>query len=45
MRAWVRVVSPAAYEEYVQQKRRDLAAAQKYVERKVAEAVTQGLQP
>ena len=45
MRAWVRVVSPAAYEQYVQQKRRDLAAAQEYVERKVAEAVTQGLEP
>ena len=28
MRAWVRVVSPAAYERYVRQKREELAAAQ-----------------
>ncbi|HXE98901.1 MAG TPA: cytochrome c oxidase subunit II [Solirubrobacterales bacterium] len=42
MRAWVRVVSPAAYEDYVQRKRTELRAAQGYVLRRVAKSAIQG---
>ena len=45
MRAWVRVVSPAAYEQYVQRKRSELAAAQRVVARRLAEGATQGAGP
>jgi cytochrome c oxidase subunit 2 len=36
MRAWVRVVSPDAYKAYIQQKKKDLATAQRIVQRAVA---------
>jgi cytochrome c oxidase subunit 2 len=45
MRAWVRVVSPEAYQQYINQQRRDLAAAQEYVREKVDQRAVQGLQP
>ncbi len=45
MRAWVRVVSPDAYEQYVDQQARDLAAAQGYVQSQVDQTSTPGLQP
>jgi cytochrome c oxidase subunit II len=45
MRAWVRVVSPDAYKQYVQQQERDLAAAQGYVKRKVTQGATPGVAP
>ena len=45
MRAWVRVVSPAAYEQYVRQKRQELAAAQADVQRRVTPSATAGPQP
>jgi cytochrome c oxidase subunit 2 len=45
MRAWVRVVSPAAYERYVRQKRRELGRAQAEVQRRVAGIATPGAQP
>lgn len=45
MRAWVRVVSPAAYEQYVQQKEEKLADAQADVQRRVTPSATQGPQP
>jgi cytochrome c oxidase subunit II len=45
MRAWVRVVSPTAYEHYVERKRRELAAAQGYVKRRVAKSAVQGSGP
>ncbi len=45
MRAWVRVVSPEAYEQFVQQKKADLSAAQKYVQRKVDQNAIPGLAP
>jgi cytochrome c oxidase subunit II len=45
MRAWVRVVSPDAYRQYVRRQRRDLAAAQRYVEQKVTQSALPGLQP
>jgi cytochrome c oxidase subunit II len=45
MRAWVRVVSPDAYQQFVQQKRKDLRAAQNYVERKVTQNAIPGLTP
>ncbi len=45
MRAWVRVVSPTAYEEYVRQKRQELAAAQADVQRRVTPRATAGAQP
>jgi hypothetical protein len=35
MRAWVRVVSPTAYEQYVRQKREELTKAQEDVQRRV----------
>jgi cytochrome c oxidase subunit 2 len=45
MRAWVRVVSADAYQQYLRQKALDLAAAQKYVERKVTQSATPSVQP
>jgi cytochrome c oxidase subunit 2 len=45
MRAWVRVVSPDAYQQYVQQQADDLAAAQRYVQRQVTQSAIPGLQP
>jgi cytochrome c oxidase subunit 2 len=45
MRAWVRVVSPDAYQQYVQQQADDLAAAQRYVKRKVTQSGTPGVAP
>jgi cytochrome c oxidase subunit II len=35
MRAWVRVVSPEQYLRFIHRKRREIAAAQQYVQRKV----------
>jgi cytochrome c oxidase subunit 2 len=45
MRAWVRVVSPDAYQQYVEQQKLDLAAAQRYVARQVTQSAIPGLQP
>jgi cytochrome c oxidase subunit 2 len=45
MRAWVRVVSPTAYQQYVKGKRNELAAAQRYVQRRVAKSAVQGSGP
>jgi cytochrome c oxidase subunit 2 len=45
MRAWVRVVSPEAYQQYVRQRKRDLAAAQGYVQQKVTQSAIPGLEP
>lgn len=45
MRAWVRVVSPEAYEAFVRQKRDDLAAAQEYVQDRVSQNEIPGLTP
>jgi cytochrome c oxidase subunit II len=45
MRAWVRVVSPDAYRQFVGQKRSDLKAAQDYVRKKVTQNAIPGLQP
>jgi cytochrome c oxidase subunit 2 len=45
MRAWVRVVSPAAYKRYVARKRIELGAAQRVVERRLAEGAIQGAGP
>jgi cytochrome c oxidase subunit 2 len=45
MRAWVRVVSPNAYRQYVLKKRDDLAAAQRYVQQKVTQNAIPGLRP
>ena len=44
MRAWVHVVTPRAYQQFVASKRRQLAAAQDYVEKKLHEgAATEAL--
>jgi heme/copper-type cytochrome/quinol oxidase subunit 2 len=43
MRAWVNVVSADAYQQFVQQKRSDLKAAQGYVQRKVTQNAIPGL--
>ena len=45
MRAWVRVVSPDAYRQFLRQKRSDLAAAQRYVQQKVTQNKIPGLRP
>jgi cytochrome c oxidase subunit 2 len=45
MRAWVRVVSPATYEQYLERKRRELAAAQRVVQEQVAEGARPGGSP
>ncbi|OLE38351.1 MAG: hypothetical protein AUG48_02150 [Actinobacteria bacterium 13_1_20CM_3_68_9] len=45
MRAWVRVVSPDAYRQFVRQKRSDLKAAQSYVQQKVTKNAIPGLGP
>jgi len=45
MRAWVRVVSPEAYRQYIRRQRLDLAAAQGYVQRKVTQSAIGGLEP
>jgi heme/copper-type cytochrome/quinol oxidase subunit 2 len=45
MRAWVRVVSPDAYRQFVRQKRSDLKAAQNYVQQKVTKNAIPGLGP
>ena len=43
MRGWVHVVSPEAYQQFVKQKRSDLAAAQRYVQQKVTQNAIPGL--
>ena len=40
MRAWVHVVTPQAYEKFIDRKREDLSAAQDYVARKLGESGT-----
>jgi cytochrome c oxidase subunit 2 len=45
MRAWVRVVTPDAYQQYVRQKREELAAAQRDVQRRVTGTVSGGPRP
>lgn len=40
MRAWVHVVTPQAYQQFIANKRRQLAAAQDYVEKKLGEGGT-----
>jgi cytochrome c oxidase subunit 2 len=45
MRAWVRVVSPEAYEAFVRLKRDDLSAAQEYVQDRVSRNEIPGLTP
>jgi cytochrome c oxidase subunit 2 len=45
MRAWVRVVSREAYQQYIRQQKRDLAAAQAYVQERVDQRAVPGLQP
>lgn len=45
MRAWVRVVSPEAYQQYVQQKEEELVAAQEDVQRRVTRPPTGGQRP
>jgi cytochrome c oxidase subunit 2 len=45
MRAWVRVISPDAYQQFVQQKKEELAAAQAYVQKKVTQSAVPGLAP
>jgi cytochrome c oxidase subunit 2 len=45
MRAWVRVVGPDAYEQYVQQQADDLAAAQSAVQPQVTQSATPEAQP
>ncbi len=42
MRAWVRVVSPDAYQQYVRRQRLHLALAQRYVQRKVTQSASRG---
>jgi cytochrome c oxidase subunit 2 len=45
MRAWVHVVSPDAYQQYISQQKRDLATAQGYVQDRVGQGATPGLEP
>jgi cytochrome c oxidase subunit 2 len=45
MRAWVRVVSPDAYRQFVTQQRSELAKAQAYVQQKVTQNAIPGLKP
>jgi cytochrome c oxidase subunit 2 len=45
MRTWVRVVSPDAYQGYVDRQRRDLATAQGYVQDRVGQTATPRLEP
>ena len=45
MRAWVRVVSPEAYRQYIRRQRLDLALAQRYVQRKVTQSAIPRLEP
>ena len=42
MRAWVRVVSPQQYQRFVKQKRREIAAAQRYVQNAVQRGAATG---
>jgi cytochrome c oxidase subunit II len=44
MRAWVRVVSPEAYQQYIRRQRLDLDLAQRYVQRKVTQSAIGGLE-
>ncbi|MGH2924407.1 MAG: cytochrome c oxidase subunit II [Solirubrobacterales bacterium] len=45
MRAWVKVVSPDAYKRFVAEKRKQIAAAQTFVQKAVAGNTTPGAQP
>jgi cytochrome c oxidase subunit II len=45
MRAWVRVVTPQDYEQFIADKRKQLAAAQDYVVRKLHESTPAGAAP
>jgi cytochrome c oxidase subunit II len=45
MRAWVKVVTPQQYEQFIANKRKQLAAAQDYVARKLGEGATTGATP
>jgi cytochrome c oxidase subunit 2 len=42
MRAWVRVVSPQQYQQFVKQKRSEIAAAQDYVQKAVQQGAATG---
>jgi cytochrome c oxidase subunit 2 len=42
MRAWVRVVSPDQYQQFIQRKKKDLAAAQAFVQKKVQKSAAPG---
>jgi cytochrome c oxidase subunit II len=42
MRAWVRVVSPQQYRQFVKQKRSEIAAAQRYVQKAVQQGAAAG---
>jgi heme/copper-type cytochrome/quinol oxidase subunit 2 len=45
MRAWVHVVTPQAYERFIDQKRNQLAAAQDYVAKSLKESTPSGPKP
>ena len=45
MRAWVRVVTPQAYQQFIDHKREQLAAAQDYVAKKLGEGTAPGATP
>jgi hypothetical protein len=45
MRAWVHVVTPQAYERFIDQKRNQLAAAQDYVAKRLKESTPSGPKP
>jgi cytochrome c oxidase subunit 2 len=45
MRAWVRVVTPQAYQQFISNKREQLAKAQDYVAKKLSEGTAPGATP
>jgi cytochrome c oxidase subunit 2 len=45
MRAWVRVVTPSEYEQFIADKRKQLEAAQAYVQKKLGETAPAGATP
>lgn len=45
MRAWVRVVTPQAYQQFIADKRKQLAAAQDFVVKKLGEGAAPGATP
>jgi cytochrome c oxidase subunit 2 len=45
MRAWVRVVTPQAYQQFIADKRKQLTAAQDYVVKKLGEGTAPGATP